>query len=322
MQGFATGGSPERGDYRKRPNRLSTEIAGFFAAIRNEEQMSSSASPEIVSEPLALPGAPEPKPRVRLRLPAAGKDLTAVLVLHGFKGFADWGFFPYLGERLAAAGMAAAGVDFARNGIGERPGVFDRLDLFEENSVAAEIADARIVLAALCGHPRIDPGRTAVIGHSRGGAVALHLAAESREIGAVVGWAALGAWPRRFTTEDWRRYGEQGWLEVLNARTGQRMRIGRRLYQELSDPDCRLDPCRAAAAVTAPLLLVHGDADESVPLEESALLVAARGALPTERVVIPGTGHTFGAVHPFAGTTPALERAIAETLSFLERVLG
>ena len=31
----------------------------------------------------------------------------AVVVLHGFKGFKDWGFFPPFAERIARAGMTA-----------------------------------------------------------------------------------------------------------------------------------------------------------------------------------------------------------------------
>ena len=34
------------------------------------------------------------------------KARALVVIVHGFKGFKDWGFFPWLGEHLCAAGFA------------------------------------------------------------------------------------------------------------------------------------------------------------------------------------------------------------------------
>ena len=39
---------------------------------------------------------------------------TAIIVVHGFKGYKDWGFFPHLCERLAIAGHAVVSFNFSR----------------------------------------------------------------------------------------------------------------------------------------------------------------------------------------------------------------
>ena len=65
-------------------------------------------------------------------------------------------------------------------------------------------------------------------------------------------------------------------------------------------------------------MIVHGSEDESVPLDDARRLAEAA---PDARVeVIEGTGHTFGAGHPFAGPNPDLERAISETAAHFNAV--
>jgi pimeloyl-ACP methyl ester carboxylesterase len=75
---------------------------------------------------------------------------------------------------------------------------------------------------------------------------------------------------------------------------------------------------RAARDLAIPQLIVHGTDDESVPESEARELASwGRGELH----LIAGTGHTFGAVHPFSGRTPALDDALGATLAFFGRHL-
>jgi fermentation-respiration switch protein FrsA (DUF1100 family) len=96
------------------------------------------------------------------------------------------------------------------------------------------------------------------------------------------------------------------------------MRIETPLLDDLAANPGRLDVLRAASELHVPLLIVHGDADESVPAWEGT---AIAGAAPpaAEFLLLPGAGHTFGAVHPWQGPTPALERAAAHTVAWLAR---
>ena len=70
----------------------------------------------------------------------------------------------------------------------------------------------------------------------------------------------------------------------------------------------------AAARVAVPWLLVHGTADEAVPVEEAERLAALQPRLKFER--IEGAGHTFGARHPWAGSTPELDRAMGRSIAW------
>jgi len=263
-----------------------------------------------------------PAPRALLRRPADRRRRPAVLLLHGFKGFRDWGFFPHLGESLAAAGFAAVSVDFALNGIGDEAGEFTRLDLFERNCLTAELDDIRVVIDALERRSDVDGERIGLLGHSRGGAVALLAAREQPRIRAIATLAAVTVWQRHFSAAEWREWGRVGYAEVVNARTGQVMRIGRAVRDEIADPSGRFDPLVAAAAVDAPLLVIHGTADLSVSVQDAHDLVAARRKRPTELLLVEGADHVFGAVHPWSGSTPHIDATTDRVIAFLEDRFG
>jgi hypothetical protein len=59
--------------------------------------------------------------------------------------------------------------------------------------------------------------------------------------------------------------------------------------------------------------------DETVPVAEARALAAV--APSAELLLVAHTGHTFGAGHPFAGRTPALDQVFEATVAFLTRCL-
>ncbi len=64
----------------------------------------------------------------------------------------------------------------------------------------------------------------------------------------------------------------------------------------------------AARSLSCPVLVIHGDADEAVPVQAQDDIASW---VPASEVLrLPGAGHTFGAVHPFAGPTPDLGWAV------------
>jgi dienelactone hydrolase len=110
----------------------------------------------------------------------------------------------------------------------------------------------------------------------------------------------------------------EGGGDALRAAAGAGQERVRALvtWAAAADPDL----LAAAGRRTAPWLLVHGAADESVAAEDAHRLTAAAAA-PTELLVIPGASHTFGARHPFAGPTPQLIQALNATQRWFRRFL-
>ena len=74
-----------------------------------------------------------------------------------------------------------------------------------------------------------------------------------------------------------------------------------------------------AARVDAPWLILHGEKDLTVGLEEAHKLArVARGGMLR---VVEGAGHTYDVAHPFERTSPALEEAVDATLAHFARHL-
>ena len=255
-----------------------------------------------------------------LRLPDDPGPHPGVVVCHGFKGFKDWGFHPWLGGRLAAAGLAAVHFNFSRNGVREADGDIEDLDAFRRNTLTAERDDLDTVLDAILAGEfgvSLDPSRLGVMGHSRGGGIALLGTSERAEVKALATWAAVSHFDRiadESILAEWRRTGV---YEVLNARTGQKLPMGVEYLDDVLGNLARLDLLAAAGRLRAPWLVVHGTADETVPFAEAEALAVARARL----VALDGAGHTFGAVHPFAGATPHLEAAAGATLGHFRAAL-
>src|SRR3954468_14441695 len=72
----------------------------------------------------------------------------AVVVLHGFKGFKDWGMFPHLAERLARAGFTAISFNVSGSGVDDA-GEFSLPHRFGHNTYSAELEDLARVLDAI-----------------------------------------------------------------------------------------------------------------------------------------------------------------------------
>jgi uncharacterized protein len=256
-----------------------------------------------------------------LRLPEGPPPSSAVIVVHGFKGFKDWGFFPHTCETLAEDGHAVVSFNFSLNGIGSEPGEFTRLESFARNHLTREVDEVLRVLREVEGGELL-PGpveRIGLLGHSRGGGIAALAAREAgARVSALVTWAAVATFDRwdRNTKETWRSTGR---IHTLNARTGQEMPLDLQLLEDYEANRDRLDIEAAVAALEIPTLLIHGDADAAVSVEDAHRLHHANPA--TELRLVPGAGHTFEARHPFAGTTPELDDALSATRGHFRRHL-
>jgi len=245
----------------------------------------------------------------------------AVMVVHGFKGFKDWGMFPLVAERLARAGLTAVSFNLSGSGVDD-DGEASWPERFGQATYSGDLEDMRRVAAALA-EGRLGVAPTSVfgmLGHSRGGGEAILFAAEEPRVRALVTWAAIAnvdRWPGQAAA--WRGAGS---IPIRNARTGQVLPLYPDVLDDIEQHATALDIRAAAARITVPWLLLHGTGDESVPPSEAeALHQAAAHNAALRHLPIEGAGHTFGAAHPMFGIPPDLAVAIDESVKWLGRHL-
>ena len=253
-----------------------------------------------------------------------------VLFLHGFKGFKDWGPFPELMERIAQSRFVAVSMNFSHNGIGENLQTFTELDRFAENTFTRELDEVLDVVRELreldhipVSIEDIDSERIGLLGHSRGAGMAILAGAESEHIKAVVALSPVSHFDR-YSPRQKAKWRAEGKFEVLNQRTKQIMTLHSSFLDDLEANAERLSILGAASKyppLQKPLLVMSGEQDLTTPTKEAeAIAESANGPL-TELILVPHSGHTFGAAHPSKGITPALDAVLENTLSFFHKRL-
>lgn len=249
--------------------------------------------------------------RGNLDVPERARALA--IVIHGFKGFKDWGFFPWLSQRLMQHRIAVCRFNMSRSGIGDDPESFDRLDLFAGDTYSQQLADLRTVVAyARAQQPELP---LFLLGHSRGGGIALLGAADVPNLRGVVAWSPIsdvGRWSESMR-RTWR---ETGFIDNINSRTQQNMRMSTAILDDYEQNVERLNILAAASALTVPLLVVHGGRDDSVHPDEGRAI--ARQALDSSITIIKRAGHTYNAIHPLIHVPVELILAAETSAHFIE----
>jgi dienelactone hydrolase len=254
---------------------------------------------------------------IDVRAGARDTARPAAVIIHGFKGFKDWGMFPHLAERLARAGFVAVSFNLSGSGVDDA-GDFSLPDRFGHNTFSAELDDlARVVDALTRGELGVSsPSALGLIGHSRGGGMAVLQAARDERVQALVTWAAISR-VERWSAEQRSTWRATGHTQIQNARTGQILPLYTDVLDDIEQNAEALDIGRAARGIRVPWLIVHGTEDESVGFSEAESLKADGTGRNTRLLPIEGGGHTFGATHPWRSATPQLESVFDATLAWL-----
>jgi len=266
--------------------------------------------------------SPDGGPPVRgdLRVLEGHRADRAIVLIHGFKGFRRFGFFPNLARAAAVRGYAAVTFDFSHNGIGaDGADTFSAMPLFAEQTHTRNLAEIRRVLDVLAGGRLLGRPveRVGMMGHSRGGGEAVLAAAEDPRVNALVTWAAIAGVAERWAPEHVAAWEAGRAVEIENARTKQMMPVGPAYWRDVVAHRERLDIPAAAARLTIPWLIIHGDADTSVPVDEGRTLFDAAGE-NAELLLVEGGDHGFGGKHPYDGATPELRLVSEATLDWFD----
>lgn len=248
-------------------------------------------------------------------------EQACVIYVHGFKGFKDWAFVPHVASRFEEAGFAFLSFNFSHNGIGEDMESFTEPEKFEKNTYSLEVSEVQEIIKTSC-HTDFFGGKAhsglGLLGHSRGGGVALLAASRQPEVQAVCTWAGIST-VDRYSKAHMQEWDKKGFNEVVNSRTGQVFKMGRDMLKDIQKNGKKsLNILQAVKSLNRPYLIIHGQNDSSVPPHEAEQLSIFADSDMSDMRMIPNTNHTFGAVHPFVGSTEALDLAIGYGLDFFK----
>lgn len=244
-----------------------------------------------------------------------------VILVHGFKGFKDWGHFNEMGNLFSEKGFVFVKFNFSHNGTTpDKPDEFTDLEAFGHNNYLIELDDLKKVIDWILHSSKlkheIDPERIYLIGHSRGGGIAVLKAHEDKRIKKLVTWASVCDFINRNkkrTIETWKN---EGVIYAANSRTGQQMPMYVQFYDIMMANKDRLNILRAAKHLKIPYLIIHGTNDEAVPFHEAESL--HKSAHHSKLLAIKDSGHTFAVTHPFKQDLPADAKLVLDaTINFL-----
>ncbi|MCX6149858.1 MAG: alpha/beta hydrolase [Ignavibacteriales bacterium] len=224
-----------------------------------------------------------------------------LIFVHGFQGFKDWGFGPYLGEYFASKGFFVLTFNFSHNGIGENPLVFSDLKKFAQNTYSREVRElSELINAYLSNYFGIvNQPKIGILGHSRGGAISLIASRNIKDVKGVALWASI-SYLDRYSERQKEEWKKKGFFEVMNQRTGQMMRIELPLLKDIEENGKNsLSIRKAVEELNRPLFIAHGEQDLAVPLKEAEEIYNWSDKKYTEFYKIPSAGHTFDIKHPF-----------------------
>ncbi|CAH1214554.1 hypothetical protein PAECIP111892_04042 [Paenibacillus auburnensis] len=251
--------------------------------------------------------------------PAQNKARSLIIIAHGYKGFKDWGMFPYVAASLSKEHEVIS-FNFSHAGIGGDLQNFTELEKFARNTYSREIKDMEILLSYLSQHHKFGALPLFLLGHSRGGGDSLLYALDHPdEIAGVISWNGLTNLDL-FTDEQKYEMKTLGRSHVLNGRTGQQMPLDAVLIEDLERQADRYDILERMKSASFPAVLIQGTEDGERLRQGSEQLIKLRPDI--EWVQITGGNHTFCTVHPFNGPTPQLEQAIAASEAFIQHTLA
>ena len=193
-----------------------------------------------------------------------------VVLGHGVTGNKDRPFVVALGEGLAAAGISALRFSFSGNGASEGK--------FTDSTISKEVEDLGAVLDVLEAHT------VCYVGHSMGGAVGVLRASTDDRIRLLVSLAGM-VHTRAFAQ---REFGDvtpdKGfmWDEPDCP-------LSQAYMDDLTQIDTVVD---LSPQITVPWLLIHGDEDDVVPIEDSRDILAKAND-QTQLIRLQSANHVF-----------------------------
>jgi len=227
--------------------------------------------------------------------------LQPIIFTHNFKSFKDWGTFNLIAEQAASQGFLFIKYNCSHDGTSpEKPTEFSDLEAFKNNNISIELNDLKAVIDYLYngqfGVDNLQLDSLCLVGHGRGGNVALIKASEDARVSKVASWNASSK-ILDFSSSFMENWKNDGLIEFWNVRIKRHMPVGYQFVEDYNANEDRFDTEKVMKRLDKPVLIIHGEEDTRVKLESAYYL--KRLSEKAELVVIDKADHNFCAYHPY-----------------------
>ncbi len=248
-----------------------------------------------------------------------------LIFCHGYKGYKDWGAWNEMAKIFAQKGFFFVKFNFSYNGgTVKQPIDFPDLEAFGNNNFIKELDDFNTVINWITSlkeyKKELDIQQLFLMGHSRGGGIVTIKAAEDVRVKKVISLAGVSDYKSRFPTgEILKKWEQEGVIYIQNERTKQQMPHFYQFYTNFIENEERLTIKNAVANLKIPLLIIHGDKDPTVLIDEAKNL--HQWCLKSTLAIIKDANHGFGTQHPWKGKqlSEDLEKAVDYCVQFLKK---
>ena len=242
-----------------------------------------------------------------------------IVFIHGFKGFKDWGAHHLTARYFAQNGFRYLKFNLSHSGVtAQKPNDVSDMEAFASNTFSKEMLDVNLVIDYAL--KNLNAEEIFLIGHSRGGGLAILQAINHPHVKGLITWSAIADFSSLWKKEQEEEWRKEGKIHVVNARTKEQMPLHVSLLEDFENHTERLNILAAAKKINVPWLIVHGDSDVNVPLETAQKLADANAG--SRLVKIENANHVYGASHPYESDTlpPQLFQVCEKSLLFLNGI--
>ena len=279
------------------------------------------------------------------------KKRPMVLMIHGFRAFKTWGFFPYFAEQITRAGYFCSIIDFSLNTLIDAEKCLFDMERFSKNTVSQEITEAELFVERFTSGDVLDAdlmnywnGEIYLIGHSLGGALAIMVAHNDnadnknmenvkknhtekkhiiqknivknvvKKIVTICSISDFDIYTER-QKKDWVA---KGIKEFKDTSTGQLFQLDVKFLLDRLEYSGEMSLAACVSRLKIPYLILHTEGDVTVSPNAATILFDAASKEFAQKIMVSGN-HLLGVSHPFEGTNEILENVIRKSIDFMEQ---
>jgi dienelactone hydrolase len=277
----------------------------------------------LINEQFSILSTKHSKPILAdIRFMTGNDPMPLVIFCHGFKGFKDWGHFNHIASDFAFRGYIFLKFNFSHNGTTiDHPQDFKDLEAFGNNNISKELDDLGDIIDAIMEEKPsvpeapVDKSKIFLLGHSRGGGIAILKAKEDKRVAGTCAWAPVDDFKKRYSGEILEQWKKTGVYKIQNSRTNQEMPLYYQLVEDIYNNEERTNIPNAVKKAQCPLMAIHGTKDETLDFLNTRAMKNLNTSLEVQ--LIEDATHTFGGSHPW--TSKSLPKHTREAIEATDK---